>query len=95
LLPPDAHEFVNKSSPFKALTVQPEHVRHSGVALDATNCLMIANRILYVADVKDEDFQDRTRKAARAVKPGPAGKHQRPDQELDDPNPKLRHTRYG
>ena len=41
---------------------------------------------------KDEDFQGQTRNAAYAlacaVKLSRAGKYQRPDDELDDPNPK-------
>jgi hypothetical protein len=40
----------------------------------------------------DEDFQQRTRNAARAlgnaVNLSRAGKYQRPDEDIDDPNPK-------
>ena len=41
---------------------------------------------------KDEDFQEETRNAARAlacaIKLSRAGKYQRPDDDIDDPNPK-------
>ena len=41
---------------------------------------------------KDEDFQEQTRNAARAlgnaVKLSHAGKFQRPDEDIEDPNPK-------